>query len=313
MPLRCVLDCDPGHDDAIAIIAAAAAPELDLRAITTVAGNGTLEQTTVNARRVAALIGSDVPIAAGAARPLGGELVTAHDIHGLTALDGPDLTDEADLDPRSAHELLCDVLTGSEESTTIIATGPLTNVVRLLGETPEAASRVGEIIVMGGSTQRGNVTPAAEFNIFVDPEAAPSVFQSGIPLRMAGLNLTHQAIADTGIRRRVAEVDTVVAQAVGGWLDFFTETYLRRFGFAGPPIHDACAVAWAALPDLIESTPAFVAVELDGTWTRGATVVDLDATLGRAPNAEVGMTLAREPFWDFILDALRGGSAVGSS
>lgn len=304
MALRCVLDCDPGHDDAIAIIAAAAAPQLDLRAITTVAGNGTLEQTTINARKVAALIGSGVPIAAGASKPLRGDLVTAHEIHGLTALDGPELTAQAPLDRRSAHEVLSDVLTSSDEPTSVIATGPLTNVARLLRERAAAASRIGQIVLMGGSSERGNVTPAAEFNMFVDPEAAAIVFDSGVPVRMAGLNLTHQAIADAEIRRRVAGLDNAVARAVGGWLDFFSESYRRRYGFSGAPIHDACAVAWAALPDLITSTAAFVAVELDGKWTRGATVVDLDARLGHPPNTEIGMELAREPFWDFIIGAL---------
>jgi inosine-uridine nucleoside N-ribohydrolase len=304
MPTRCVLDCDPGHDDAIAIIAAVRAPQLDLRAITTVAGNGTLEQTTVNARKVAALVGADVPIAAGAAKPLRGDLVTAHDIHGQTALDGPELTAQAPLDPRSAHELLSEVLIAGDGPTTVIATGPLTNVARLLTESPSAASRVEQIVLMGGTTERGNTTPAAEFNIFVDPEAAATVFESGVPVRMAGLNLTHQAIADPEIRARIAGLHNPVADTVGGWLDFFAGAYRRYFAFAGPPIHDACAVAWAALPDLIDSTETFVAVELDGRWTRGATVVDLDGRLGHPPNTEVGMQLAREPFWDFILGAL---------
>jgi purine nucleosidase/pyrimidine-specific ribonucleoside hydrolase len=304
MPTRCVLDCDPGHDDAIAIIAAVAAPQLDLRAITTVAGNGTLEQTTVNARKVAALVGANVPIAAGAAGPDGGELVTAHDIHGETALDGVVLTEMAPLDPRGAFELLSDVLAESDEPTTLIPTGPLTNIARLLRDHPSAASRIAEIVLMGGSTDRGNTTPAAEFNIYVDPEAAATVLQSGIPVRMAGLNLTHQAIADAEVRARVAEIHNPVADAVGGWLDFFADTYRDRFGFAGPPIHDACAVAWVALPDVIESQRAFVTVELDGTWTRGETVVDLHDTLGRSPNADVGMRLEREPFWDFIVGAL---------
>ena len=219
-------------------------------------------------------------------------------------MDGPELIDQAPLDDRSARELLGDVLASGEQPTTVIATGPLTNVAQLLAENPSAASRIERIVLMGGSTERGNTTPAAEFNIFVDPEAAAAVFASGIPVQMAGLNLTHQAIAGPEIRARVAAIDNPVAHAVGGWLDFFADTYRDRFGFAGPPIHDACAVAWAALPDVIQSSSAFVAVELDGTWTRGATVVDLDARLGHPPNTEVGMVLDQEPFWDFIVGAL---------
>jgi purine nucleosidase/pyrimidine-specific ribonucleoside hydrolase len=306
MPTRCVLDCDPGHDDAIAIIAAVAAAQLDLRAITTVAGNGTLEQTTLNARKVAALIGAEVTIAAGADRPLRGNPVTAHDIHGETAMDGTELTSLAPLDPRGAVDVLSEVLAETDEPTTVIATGPLTNVAQLLRDDPSAPSRIREIVLMGGSTQRGNTTPAAEFNIYADPEAAAVVFESGLPLRMTGLNLTHQAIADTAVRARIEAVQTDVSRAVIGWLDFFADAYRERFGFAGPPIHDACAVAWVALPDVIESTDAFVAVELDGTWTRGATVADLDGRLGRTPNVTIGMRLHREPFWDFIVGSLTG-------
>jgi purine nucleosidase/pyrimidine-specific ribonucleoside hydrolase len=304
MATRCVLDCDPGHDDAIAIIAAVAAPQLDLRAITTVAGNGTLQQTTVNARKVAALVGTDVPIAAGAAGPLRGEQITAHDIHGKTAMDGTELSAEAPLDPRGAVRLLGEVIAEGEEPTTVIATGPLTNVAQLLRDVPSAPSRIREIVLMGGSTERGNTTPAAEFNIYADPEAAALVFESGLPVRMAGLNLTHQAIADADVRARIDALGNEVSRAVVGWLDFFADTYRERFGFAGPPIHDACAVAWVAEPELVESTSAFVAVELDGTWTRGATVVDLAGRLGRAPNAEVGMRLVCQPFWDFIVGTL---------
>jgi inosine-uridine nucleoside N-ribohydrolase len=307
MPIPCVLDCDPGHDDAIAIIAAVAAPQLDLRAITTVAGNGTLEQTTANARKVAALIGASVTIAAGAAGPLHGradEAVTAHDIHGATAMDGVELTALAPLDPRDAFDVLGEVLDDASEPVTVIPTGPLTNIARLLRDNPSAASRIGEIVLMGGSAQRGNTTPLAEFNIYADPEAASLVFGSGIPLRMTGLNLTHQATAGEDVRARVAAIDTDVARAVGSWLDFFAGRYREVFGFEGPPVHDACAVAWVALPEVIDAAEAFVAVELDGTWTRGATVVDLHDTLGRAPNARVGMTLHREPFWEFILGSL---------
>jgi purine nucleosidase/pyrimidine-specific ribonucleoside hydrolase len=245
VPTPCVLDCDPGHDDAIAILLAASLPELDLRAITTVAGNGTLERTTENARRVAALAGLAVPIAAGAEGPLRGTLVTAPDVHGRTALDGPALPEAtAPLDPRHAVDLLADVLLAAEEPVTVIATGPLANVALLLRRGPDLRERIAEIVLMGGSTGRGNVTPAAEFNIYVDPEAADEVFTSGLPLRMAGLDLTHQALATDGVRARMRALGTELGRIADEWLDFFAGTYRSLFGLEGPPVHDPCAVAW---------------------------------------------------------------------
>jgi inosine-uridine nucleoside N-ribohydrolase len=305
VPTPCVLDCDPGHDDAIAIVLAASLPELDLRAITTVAGNGTLERTTENARRVAALAGLAVPIAAGAEGPLHGTLVTAPDVHGKTALDGPALPEAtAALDPRHAVDLLADVLLAADEPVTVIATGPLTNVALLLRHGPEVRERIAEIVLMGGSTGRGNVTPAAEFNIYVDPEAADEVFTSGVPLRMAGLNLTHQALATDDVRGRMRGLGTELGRIADEWLDFFAGTYRSLYGLEGPPVHDPCAVAWLAHPDIVAATEAFVAIELGGGWTRGATVVDLYGRLGRPPNARVGMELDRDRFWELVLAAL---------
>ena len=305
MPIGCILDCDPGHDDAVAILLAAASPELDLRAITAVAGNGPLERTEVNARRVAALIGLDVPIAAGAAGPLVGELVTAPDVHGKSALDGPALPDPTrPLDPRHAVDLMADVLSEATEPVTIVATGPLTNVALLLRRGPEIRERIAEIVLMGGSTGRGNHHPAAEFNIYVDPEAAGEVFTSGLPIRMVGLNLTHQALATPDVRARMRSLGTELGRITAEWMEFFSGTYKDRYELDGSPLHDPCTIAWLAHPDLIEGVDAFVAIELDGRWTRGATVVDLHGRLGHEPNARVAMTLDVERFWDLVIAAL---------
>jgi purine nucleosidase/pyrimidine-specific ribonucleoside hydrolase len=305
LTVPCVLDCDPGHDDAVAIILAAALPELDLRAITTVAGNGTLERTTENARRVATLAGIDVPIAAGARGPLRRELVTAPDVHGKSALDGPELPEpDRPLDPRPAVDLLTDLLLAAEEPITVVATGPLTNVALLLRRGPEVRERIREVVLMGGSTGRGNVTPLAEFNIYVDPEAADEVFTSGLPLRMVGLNLTHQALATEDVRRRMRGLGTELGRIAVEWLEWFAGTYRSVFGLDGPPLHDPCAVAWLAHPDLVSSTKTFVAVECEGRWTRGATAVDLHGRLGQAPNVEVGLELDVDRFWDLVLGAL---------
>jgi inosine-uridine nucleoside N-ribohydrolase len=292
------LDCDPGHDDAIAILVAAGHPAADLRAITTVAGNAELAKTTLNARRVATLAGlHDVPLAAGAAGPRRGELVTALEVHGDSGLDGADLPEPAvELDPRPAVELLAAL-----GPTTLVATGPLTNVAALLERTPGA---VDEIVWMGGSTGRGNTRPLAEFNAFVDPEAAALVFARGVPITMVGLNLTHRALATPEVLDRIGALGTPVAEIVLGWLGFFADTYRDVFGFAGPPVHDACALALALDPSLVRCVDAFVAVETEGRLTRGATVVDLHGRLGEPPNARVAVDLDVPRFWDLVVDAL---------
>jgi len=299
-PVPIVLDCDPGHDDAIAILLAAAHPALDLRAITTVAGNGRLDKVTLNARRICTLAGVlDVPIAAGAAGPRGGDPPSAEGIHGETALDGPALPDPVmELDPRSPGELVA----AQGEPVTLIATGPLTNVAAMLDELGTAAFR--QIAWMGGSTERGNTTPYAEFNAWVDPAAAAAVLGSGVPFTVVGLNLTHQALATDAVLERIGALGTPLAATVVGWLEFFGGTYRDVFGFPAPPVHDPCAVALVAEPDTVRCVDAFVAIETEGTWTRGATVVDLDRTLDRPPNARVAVELQVDRFWDLVVDAV---------
>jgi purine nucleosidase/pyrimidine-specific ribonucleoside hydrolase len=312
----CILDCDPGHDDAVAILLAAASPVLDLRAITTVAGNGTLDKVTLNARRVCTLGGiRDVPIAAGADRPLARPLETAAHVHGESALDGPALPDpDVPLDPRAADEVIAEVAATAGEPVTLIAIGPLTNVATALDRHPELAGRLREIVVMGGSTERGNHTPYAEFNIYVDPEAAARVFASGVRITMVGLNLTHQALATPPVIERLLALDTDLARVVAGWMTFFGSTYEDLWGLPGPPVHDACAVALALDPTLVRCVDAFVAIETEGRWTRGATVVDLHDRLGQAPNARVAMELDAERFWDLTIGAVEAlGARVRSA
>ena len=306
MAVPILLDCDPGHDDAVAILLAAGHDAIDLLAITTVAGNCPLELATRNARGVAALAGLDgVPIAAGAAGPLRGELITAPDIHGESGLDGYELsTGRAPLDPRTALELMTAALEAAPEPVTLVPTGPLTNVAQLLSARPDLHGRVREIVLMGGSTGRGNTTPAAEFNIFVDPEAAAIVFESGVPLTMVGLNLTHQARATPEVLERVRALPGEPARAVAGWMAFFGAAYERVQGEFAPPVHDPCTVAMLIDPSLIRCVDSFVAVETEGRWTRGATVVDLNGRLGRPANARVALELDAPRFWDLIVRAL---------
>jgi len=295
-----LLDCDPGHDDAVAILLAAGRPDaVDLRAITTVAGNAELDKVTLNARRVMTLAAiTDVPVAAGAAGPLrGDELVTAPDIHGKSGLDGAPLPEpRVELDARGAVDLMV-----ARGPATVVATGPLTNVAVLLERSPET---VREIVWMGGSTARGNTRPYAEFNAFVDPEAAAAVFAAGVPITMVGLNLTHQAQATPRVMDRLREVGNEAAGTAIGWLSFFADAYRDIYGFAGPPVHDPCALACLIEPDLVRTVDTYVAIETEGAHTRGATVVDLNGRLGREPNARVALELDVIGFWDLVIEAI---------
>ncbi|MDX6686597.1 MAG: inosine/uridine nucleosidase [Baekduia sp.] len=305
-PAPLVLDCDPGHDDMVAILLAAASPALDLRAITTVAGNGTLEQTTRNALLTCTLAGiGDVPVAAGCDGPLLGALHTAGEVHGESALDGAALGEPAvALDARHAVDLLADVLRGARSPVTVVATGPLTNVALLLRRHPELQAAIGEVVIMGGSAGAGNWRPLAEFNIFVDPEAAHIVFTSGLPVTMCGLDVTHQALATEDVLAALRALGTPLAATVVDLLGFFADRYRELWGFPAAPVHDPVAVARVIDPRLVGCVPAHVAIERDGTHTRGATVVDRFGVTGEAPNAEVALELDHAGFWALIVDAV---------
>lgn len=301
-----VLDCDPGHDDAFAILLAAAHPAIRLLAISTVVGNQTLAKTTLNARRVCTLAGiTDVPIVAGQAKPLVGPVELAADVHGESGLDGPRFgPPSVPVTSTDGVGYLRELLRGSAEPVTVVAVGPLTNIAALLLSTPDIGRHIAEIVIMGGSTERGNSTPYAEFNIYADPEAAAVVFGSGLPLVMCGLNVTHQALAGPQVRRRIAGVGGPLAGACLELLDFFGDTYQRLWGFPAPPVHDPVAVARVIDPSIVGCVPSRVDVELAGTHTRGATSVDLHRRTGREPNALVGTELDADRFWALMVDAI---------
>jgi purine nucleosidase len=301
-----ILDCDPGHDDMVAILLAAAHPRIDLLAITTVAGNGTLERTTHNARAVCSMAGiRDVAIAAGAPGPLVGSLRTAPHVHGESALDGAELA-AADVPLAAEHavDLMARVLRETTEPVTLVPTGPLTNVALLLRTYPELAEHLREIVLMGGSTDTGNVEPLAEFNVHVDPEAADVVFSSGLPVTMCGLNVTHQALATEAVLERVRGLGTPLADTVVGLLGFFRDRYRDIWGMPAPPVHDPVAVARVIDPVLVRCEDAHVAVELHGTHTRGATVCDRFGVLARTPNAKVAVELDAAGLWDLVVSAV---------
>src|SRR5918997_4345963 len=304
-PTPIILDVDPGHDDAVAIMLACGAPGLDLLAITTVAGNVPLEKTTRNALRFLSLIGhTDVPVAAGASSPLYRPLHTAEDIHGESGLDGPKIPDPSfEPDERTATDLIADTLREAPEPVTLIPTGPLTNVATFLREHPELKDRVAHISLMGGSIGLGNTTPAAEFNIYVDPEAAREVFESGLPITMSGLDVTHQAEAGPDERETLRTLGRVGGM-VADLLEFFAATYESVYGFDAPPLHDAVAVAAVLEPALLETRAMRVDVECESELTRGETVCDFYGVTGRRPNAEVGVRLDREGFFDLLYRSL---------
>lgn len=316
MPVPIIIDCDPGHDDALAIMLAAGDPAVDLLAITTVAGNQTLAKTTLNARRVCTVAGiTDVPIAAGCDRPLVQPLGVADDVHGESGLDGPRFPEPTvDVVPGHAVELIHRILTTHPEPVTLVPTAPLTNIALLLTRYPEAAAHIREIVLMGGSTERGNRTPAAEFNIQADPEAADIVFRSGVPITMCGLNVTHQALATPEVLARFEGLGTELGRTCAGLLSFFGSTYRRLWGFESPPLHDPVAVARVIDPGLVHCVPAAVVVELRGQYTRGATVVDLHRSLDLPVNAQVAVALETGPFWDRMVGAVAAlGSRTGIS
>ncbi|HEX9380584.1 MAG TPA: nucleoside hydrolase [Gaiellaceae bacterium] len=296
-----LLDCDPGHDDAIALLLALASPELELRGVTTVAGNQTLEKTTANAIRVLEFAGrADVPVAAGADRPLVRERFVAAYVHGETGLDGPDLP-PAEGEPvnRHAADFLADKIRDANGAATLVPTGPLTNVALLLALHPDA--RPERIVLMGGAIAEGNVTPAAEFNIWADPEAAARVFASGIDVTMVGLDVTHKALFTSAhIGRLAGRVGEMVTEL----LRFYDRFHREVYGFDGSPIHDAVAVAQVMRPDLVETKHLNVEIDVESELCRGRTVVDLWRRTEREPNAHVGVDIDADGFLELLIERI---------
>jgi inosine-uridine nucleoside N-ribohydrolase len=306
-PRRVVLDCDPGHDDAIAILLAAASPAVDLEAITTVAGNQTVDKTTLNARRVCSVAGiTDVPIAAGCDRPLVRERIVAGEIHGASGLDGVDWDEPTvETDPRDGVELLIELARREDRRPlTVVAVGPLTNVATALQRAPDLAGRIDRISIMGGAMGLGNWTPSAEFNIYADPEAAEVVLTSGVPVTLVPLEVTHLALATEPVLERIAALGTPVARMSEALLRFFTDTYREVFGFPAPAVHDPCAVAAIIDPSMVPTRHLNVAIDTASALSAGRTVVDVYGTTGREPNADVAVRLEVERFWDLVLEAL---------
>jgi purine nucleosidase len=307
MPTKIILDCDPGHDDAIALLLAHGNPEIELLAVTTVHGNQTIEKVTRNALAVATVAGiTGVPFAAGAHRPLVREAEVAESIHGESGLDGPTLPEPAfAADERHAVDLIIDTIMQNEPGTvTLVPTGALTNIALAVRREPRIAERVKEVVLMGGGYHVGNWSAAAEFNIVVDPEAAHIVFNEAWKLTMVGLDDTHQALATPEVVAAIEAVDTTPARFVLELLEFFAESYRDAQGFDFPPVHDPCAVALVIDPSVMKVVRVPLDVELTGTLTLGMTVADFRAAAPETCNTFAATDLDHAKFWALIVDAL---------
>lgn len=308
MTTKIILDCDPGHDDALAMMLAIANPEIDLLAVTTSAGNQTPEKTLNNAMRLLTLMHhEEIPVAGGNRTPLLKPLETAGNVHGKSGLDGAELPDpDFAVQPLTAIELMAQTLRASEAPVTLVVTGPMTNAALFLRVYPELKDKLERIVYMGGAMGLGNWTPSVEFNIYVDPEAAKIVMNAGIPLVMAPLNVTHQAQILKPEIDRIGQIDNPVAHAFTGLLNFF-EIYHEnpKWGFKGAPLHDPCTITWLIHPEWFRTELMNVDVETEGALTRGETVCDYYELTGKPKNTEVLLDIDREKFIHFIEDSLK--------
>ena len=307
-PRPIIVDCDPGHDDALAILLALGSPdELDMLAITVVAGNVPLALTEQNARKVCELAGrASLPVHAGCARPLVRDLVTAEYVHGKSGLEGPELPEpRMPLADAHAVDAIIEMLRAYAPGTvTLCPTGPLTNIAMALRKAPDVVPRIREIVLMGGAIGLGNITPAAEFNIYVDPHAAEVVFGSGVPLVMLGLDVTHQAFLTPDRLWAIRELETPLSRTVVELLEFYGIYDQTRRGLAGPPLHDPCVIAYLLEPALFNGRACHVAIETIGAHTLGRTVVDWMRRTRHAPNATVINEVDGDRFFALLTERL---------
>ena len=278
-----ILDGDPGHDDAISWVLAHGCGQFDILAVTSVGGNQTIEKTTYNTLRVCTLIGLNAPVARGCYHPLNTEQMNAPTVHGESGLDGPALPEPAfAVQEISGIELWARVIRNCGRKVTIVSTGPLT----------------------GGGCLFGNWTPAAEFNILVDPEAAKIVFESGIPILMAGIDVTEKALVTPADFERIRALNNPVSDIVWQWLEFFYQFH-KTMGYEGAPMHDPCAVMVLIHPEIFTIRDFYVQIETCGDYCKGATITDWHGTLGKAPNASCLLDLDRETFVNYLIDSIR--------
>jgi purine nucleosidase len=308
MARKIIIDTDPGQDDAVAILLALASPELDVAGITAVAGNVPLALTEKNVRKICELAGRpEAKVFAGAVRPLVRPLVTAEYVHGKTGLDGPDLPEPSmPLQPQHAVDFIIGTIRNHPDGAiTLCPLGPLTNIALALINAPDIAPKVREIVLMGGGFfEGGNVTPAAEFNIYVDPHAADVVFKSGIPIVMMPLDVTHKALTSRVRVDRFRAMGTRAGEATAALLDFFERFDEQKYGTDGGPLHDPCVIAYLLRPELFKGRHCNVTVECSSELTMGMTVVDWWHVTGREPNATVMRDIDDEGFFALLTERI---------
>ena len=309
---KIILDCDPGHDDMMAIMMAASSPAIDLLGITTVAGNQTGDKTFENARKILTLIGKrdlvtgkEIPLARGADKPLFRELTVAPQIHGASGLDGAELpAPDVEALEISAVDFILKTLKESEEKITLVPTGPLTNIALAFIKEPAIKEKVDEIVLMGGGVHDSNITPAAEFNIYVDPEAAKIVFDSGLPVTMIGLDVTNKSLMTFPVIEDMIRWNGPASRIVGPLMKFFAQANLDSFGINGAPVHDALTVARVIDPGVVETEFLNVDIETVSELTRGQTVADVYKVTGKKPNCHTALKVDVDRFLKLLLEAI---------
>jgi purine nucleosidase len=304
-----IIDCDPGQDDAIALLLAMSSPdELEILGITAVAGNVPLELTERNARQIRDLgRRSDIPVFAGCARPMNRDLVTAEYVHGVTGIDGIDIvTPNLPLEDLHAVDFIIESLhAADDESVTLVPIGPLTNIGTVIQKDPAVLKKVREIVIMGGAMREGgNRTPSAEFNILVDPHAADIVFGCGRPITVMGLDVTHQVLASPQRRDRIRAIDNEAARATVGMLDFFNRHDSIKYGTRGAPLHDPCTIAYLLKPELFTGKHCNISVETQSELTMGHTAVDFWNVTDRPKNATWMHAVDADGFYELLIERL---------
>jgi purine nucleosidase len=308
-PRKIIIDTDPGQDDAVAILLALASPEdIEVLGITCVAGNVPLDLTVRNARIVCELAGkTDVKVFAGCDRPLGRELVTAEHVHGKTGLDGPVLPEPTmPIADGHAVDFIIDMLREHAPGTvTLCPLGPLTNIATALQKAPDIANRIAKIVLMGGGYfEGGNITPAAEFNIYVDPQAADIVLKSGAPIVVMPLDVTHKALVTTARNDAFRNIGSPVGIAVAEMTEFFERFDKEKYGSEGAPLHDPCVTAYLIRPDLFKGRHINVEIETESELTMGMTVADWWGVTDRAANATFMGDLDADGFFGLLTERL---------
>ena len=305
--INLLIDCDPGVDDAIALLLAFGSPELNLLGITTVGGNVPLIHTQTNARKICELAQVlDIPVSAGCGRPfVRSRMTTAEYVHGATGL-GP-LTlpvPTIPLHPQHGVDFLIDTLLNAPSPVHLATLGPLTNLAVALVKNPEIASHIQSLTIMGGAITHGNITPSAEFNFYCDPHAAQVVFEAGLPLTMIGLDVTHQAIATPERLAKIRAIGHPIGTTVAQLLEHYSLHDIQQYGFDGAPLHDPCVLAYLLKPELFQSRRCFVEIETQSDASLGRSIVDLYGVSGREPNTTVVTDIDSDGFYALLCDRL---------